>query len=306
MKHKGNQMLAGIFLLLLSAIAVVFSIGFAMLLAEGGRVISPLLGSYQIHPISLGPPIANLILWALFPIPFIMTLEGGLWRLGETLKMRDEALGYKPDNIWSKIAGLLRISDYMKAALFITAFLAFLFLLIHEIHYWPKSISASLIIYAASTLLYFAIRKALKRIAKGVARKFRKGLPTYQLTADGVLIKLFTMASKKHPDPAPVYIRFDEVDELRVFTFTEAQAFLKYNIGPDLDLGRRQVTDTAAYLKGEIPRPSVYTFGSARSDCVFIRGAELFYLIVFDTDDVTDLLEAYRSFKALDRDKADL
>lgn len=34
MKHKGNQMLAGIFLLLLSAIAVVFSIGFAMLLAE--------------------------------------------------------------------------------------------------------------------------------------------------------------------------------------------------------------------------------------------------------------------------------
>ena len=56
MKHKGNQMLAVIFLLLLSAIAVVFSIGFAMLLAEGGRVISPLLGSYQIQFISLGLP----------------------------------------------------------------------------------------------------------------------------------------------------------------------------------------------------------------------------------------------------------
>lgn len=123
-------------------------------------------------------------------------------------------------------------------------------------------------------------------------------LPTYQLTEDGVTIKLFTMANKKHPNPKPVHIRFDEVDDLQVLTYTEAEALLKYNIGPDLQLSVRQVKDTAAYLKGEIPRPSVYTFGDAKSDCVLIRGPALFYMIAFDTDNVSDLIEAYRSFKA--------
>ncbi len=109
------------------------------------------------------------------------------------------------------------------------------------------------------------------------------------------------MWNKKRPDPPPVFIGFDETEQLEVFTYTEADAFLKYKVGPVLELGVRQTRDFMRYVKGEIPRPSVYAFGGAGSNGdrrVLIRGPELFYMVTFDTDDVSDLIEAYHSYKA--------
>ncbi len=280
-----------------SALALVFTVGLALLPEGGGTVVSPILGTYHIRTPSLGSPVANAILYLLLPLPFILTLEGGLWRLKETLAMRKEALAYKPDNIWSVFATFKQFKDIITAVLFLGIFTILITFLLHELGHFPKVISTNFALYMATIVIYFLARKKLGKGWQKGAKKFRQGLPTYELTEDGLIIKLFTMANKKHPDPPPVYISFAEVDDLQLFTYTEAEAFLKYNIGPDFQLSMRQIKDNAAYLKGEIPRPSVYTFGSAKTDCVLIRGPELFYMIAFDADDVSDIVQAYRSFK---------
>lgn len=297
-RQKTNQVLVAIGLFMISAIALVFTVGLALLPAGGGTVDSPLLGTYHIRTPSLGSPLADAVLFILLPMPFILTLEGGLWRWREALEMRQEALKYKPKNIWSMLAAINQFKDIINAVFFLVIFIFLLSFLLHELWRFPKVISSNIIIYTATIVVYLATRNILAKGWKGSMKKFRKGLPTYQLTEDGVTIKLFTMAGNKHPDPPPVHIGFAEIDELQVMTYTEAEAFRKYNIGPDFQLSIRQMKDTAAYLKGEIPRPSVYIFGGAQSNCVLIRGADLFYLIVFDTDDVSDLIQAFNSFKA--------
>lgn len=290
-------MLVAIGLFMLSAIALVFTVGLALLPDGGGTVVSPVLGTYHIRTPSLGSSVADTLLYILLPIPFILTLEGALWRWREGLEMRKDVLKYKPNTVWSMFATFNQFKDIFNAVIFLVIFIILISLLLHELWHFPKAISKNIILYTATVVVYLVTRNKLGKVWKGAAKRYRKGLPTYRLVEDGVVIELFPSAHKKHPDLQPVYIRFAEVDELQVMTYTESEAFLKYNIGPDFELSKRKIGDTVAYLKGEIARPSVYTSGGAQNDCVLIRGAELFYMISFDTDDVSDLIDAYRSFR---------
>lgn len=300
-KKKANQMLVAIGLFMLSVIALLFTVGLALLPAGGGKVVSPVLGTYRIRMLSFGSPVADVLFYILLPIPFILTFEGGLWRLREALEMRKEALGYRPNTIWSVFGFFKQFADIFTAVIFLIVFILLTGLLLHELWYLPKVLSKNTIAYAATVIVYFAIRKKIGKAWNRTSKRFRKGLPTYQLTEGGVMITLFPNAGPRFSQVRPVYIRFDEIDELRVMTYTESQAFLKYNIGPDFQLSLRQMQDTAAYLKGEIPRPSVYTYGGAKNDCVLIRGAELFYMIAFDTE-VSCLTRAYEAFKSIPKE----
>jgi len=297
-RQKVNQIMVAIGLFILSAIALVFTFGLALLPAGGGMAVSPLLGTFKVNSPSLGSPIADVFLWILLPIPAVVTFEGGIWRLREGLEMRKKALEYKPKTIWARFATLNQFLSIFSTIFFMFLLILLFLLLVHLFLSSPKEISIRIVLYIGSLAAYLPARKLLGKTWKGTVKKFRKGMPTYKLTKDGVSIKLFTMWNKKHPEPPPIFIRFNEIDDMQVLTYTEAEAFLKYNIGPDFQLSMRQIKDNAAYIKGQIPRPSVYTFGGAKTDCVLIRGPEIFYMIAFDTDDVSDLIEAYNSFKA--------
>lgn len=296
-RKKANQILIAIGLFMLSAIALIFTVGLALLPDGRGKVVSPVLGTYRIGIQSFGSPVADALFYILLPIPFILTLEAALWRLREGLEMRKETLKYKPGTVWSAFAVFNQFKDIISAVIFLGAFIILITLLLHELWLFPKAFSKNIALYIATIVVYFAIRKKLGKAWKGAAKRFRKGLPTYRLSEDGVTINLFPDAGKKFPELQPIHIRFEEIDELQVMTYTESEAFLKYNIGPDFQLSKRQIEDTAAYLKGKIQRPSVYTYGGAKNDCVLIRGPELFYMISFDTDNVSDLTQAYQSFK---------
>jgi hypothetical protein len=294
---KSNQILVAIGLFMLSAIALIFTIGLVLLPDGDGMVTSPILGTYHIGLPSFDSPVADALVYILLPIPFILTFEGALWRLHEALGMRREVLKYKPKTIWSAFATFNQVKDILNAVIFLSVFIILIALLLYELWYFPKVISKNTVLYAATVIAYAAIRKKLGKAWNHAAKRFRSGLPTYRLVEDGVMIRLFPNAGKRFSELQPVHIRFDEIDELQVMTYTESEAFLKYNIGPDFQLSKRQLEDTAAYLRGKIPRPSVYTYGGAKNDCVLIRGKELFYMISFDADSVSDLTEAYRSFK---------
>jgi hypothetical protein len=123
-------------------------------------------------------------------------------------------------------------------------------------------------------------------------------LPKYELLDDGVIIHLIHHKHilKNHK----FYVSFDELDEIRQFSYSvEAEAFFKYTVGLDLRLAVRQMQSFRQSMKGKIPRPTLYC--SQISDygrVVSLRGPELFYVLTFDTNDASDLIEAFRKFKA--------
>jgi hypothetical protein len=54
----------------------------------------------------------------------------------------------------------------------------------------------------------------------------------------------------------------------------------------------------ARFVKGEIDRPRVYVQRSSIGKIVLLHGPELFYMLGFDTHDVSDLLQAFQQFKS--------
>lgn len=303
-KPKVNEIMVGMWVLALGALALVFTAALAMVPPGGGRVVSPLLGLYQINSPAAKSTIANALLWFCMPIPAIAAIEGGLWRLRMGLKIREESLEYQPKTFWSKIGVFFQFYDILITGLGIIVILLLLAGEVYELSHFPREFSLNIFMFVAAFLIYAVMRKRLASGGASLNKKLLKGFPTYNLTGDGLTIKLVTMWNKKQPDPPPVHISFDEIDQLEVFTYPEADAYLKYKVGPDLDLVARQTRDFARYVRGEIPRPSVYTFGGAGSTSykrVLIRGPELFYMVTFDAGDMTDLIEAYQSYKATEK-----
>lgn len=298
-RQKVNQVMTGIGLLMLGVLALIFTLYLALTPSQGGTTVSPLLGEYHFNSLTLDSPIANAFLWFLIPSTWLFCFHGGIWRIRDGVKMRPSTLDYQPQTFWSKIATFLQFRDILNTGFFLLLFLVLLVFSMHEFWYAQKAFTVNLFFYVLAVVIYVFTRKKIADIWASFKRKMQKGLPTYTLTEDGLTIKLVTMWNKKQPDPPPVQISFKEIDDLLVLTFIEAEAFLRYNIGPDLNISVQQAKDYAQYVKGKIPRPSVYTFGApANNDMnVVIRGPKLFYMLTFDTNDVSDLIEAYRSYK---------
>lgn len=299
-KPKVNEIMVGMWILALGILVLVFTAALAMVPPGGGRVVSPLLGVYKINSPNANSILANALLWFCMPIPAIVTIEGGLWRLRTGLRIREESLEYEHKTFWSKIGVFFQFYDILIAGLGIIVILVLLAGEVYELSRFPRIFSLNIIMFAAAFLVYAVMRKRLSSGGTSLSKKLLKGFPAYTLTGDGITIKLVTMWNKKRPDPPPVHIRFDEIDQLEVFTYPEAEAFLKYKVGPDLDLVARQTKDFMRYVKGEIPRPSVYAFGGSGSTSgrrVLIRGSGLFYMVTFDTYDISDLIDAYNAHK---------
>ena len=117
-RKKANQILIAIGLFMLSAIALIFTVGLALLPDGRGKVVSPVLGTYRIGIQSFGSPVADALFYILLPIPFILTLEAALWRLREGLEMRKETLKYKPGTVWSAFAVFNQFKDIISAVIF--------------------------------------------------------------------------------------------------------------------------------------------------------------------------------------------
>jgi len=298
-RQKMNQVMTGIGLLMLAVLAFIFTFSLALTPLQEGTAVSPILGEYHYSSLSLESPLANALLWLLMPVPALVALKGGIWRLKRGLEIRKSALAHKPQTVWASIGTFLQFRDIFNTGFFMLLFLALLALLLHFLWYGPKAISANILFYLVTIVVYFLMRKRITSFLDSVSQKILKGLPTYTLTDNGVTIKLITMSNHKQPAPPPVHISFEEIEDLQVLTYVEAESYLRYNIGPDLNIGIKQAKDYAQYVKGNITRPSVYTFGAPSSNDmnVVIRGPELFYMLVFDAVDLSDLVEAYRSYQ---------
>ena len=248
----------------------------------------------------------DLKVWAFVAFFVIIFLEGTYFWIKKSSEIDVANLKYEKKNAWTGIAKSFQYFDLFRS---IIGGLVVLLLLGVVIFFWIMNIinnqltlSQPFYVYGGILVGYLILRipiiYVLKIVVKPLKRFFGKALQTYTLTRDGFTVDLNI---KNLGDLSKKYIvkfKFSEIDEMKAFNFIEAQTFLKYKIGPNVDLTMRQAKELYQYQKGKIKRPSVYVYGpSSIGTNVFFQGKNLFYCLTFDTKDVNDLLNAFKKYK---------
>jgi hypothetical protein len=253
-----------------------------------------------------GVRVERTLAWMLVFVMPIVLLESGMLWIRRASAMGDVKGTYPRSDIWSKLGRVNLLVALVGSAIGVVTLLlviavgimALFSLLISN----PVSVSPSFLGGAGVGVAYVVLRIPLGliwRVMGGkVGRLARKGQARYALVKGGLEIDLG--APKPGGRPAKFCIDFDELDEVRRFSYLEAKAFMEDTVGPNVKLAARQTRDLYRYYRDEIPRPTVYTLTGTNSvgTNVLLRGPELFYLLSFDADDVSDLLHAFEQHKA--------
>tara|TARA_Y100000310_G_scaffold339651_1_gene432962 strand:+ start:1930 stop:2799 length:870 start_codon:yes stop_codon:yes gene_type:complete len=236
----------------------------------------------------------------------IILLEGVYYWLKLSNNIDVKKLAYDKKNAWTEIAKGFQYFDLFKSIIMVVV--AVLLVVgvigigIYTLVVNPFNFSSPFYMFAGIMLGWLLLRipvlYVLKIVSKPLRNFFGKALQTYTLNRDGFTVDLNI---KNLGNPSKKYIvnfKFSEIDEIKELSFVEVKTFLSYKVGPDVDLTIRKTKDLYKYMKGEIDRPSVYVFGpSSIGTNVFFKGKDLFYLLVFDTKDVNDLLSAFEKYK---------
>jgi len=295
-KPKFIQVFAGVSILWMGILLMVLTLSLTLLPEQGQ---SGGTGSFNNR---LPASTSTCIFVALFLIVYI---ECALWWTRQSLRIEEAKLEYKDKSLWTQIAVFFQYAGIVQAVILSLVLLAlailFAYIIINLLTTNPLSISSGFFVMAGIYAAYVIARNLLLTMFKKsrAARKLGTDLPTYVLTNKDLTIDL-KMKNLKDQSKNLVKIGFDELDEIRTFSFVEAQTFLKYEIGPNLEIVIKQTRDLHDYVKGRIERPSVYTFTAIQSvgEIVLLKGPDLFYFLSFDSEDVSDLVTAFNSFKS--------
>lgn len=245
------------------------------------------------------------LIWVFMAIFLIIWFEGVIWWLRQSLRIEDSKLEYREKSIWTRF-GLF--SQYAGIVLSIIIILILLSILspvisffISKFDYDSISISREFLSLVSTCGLYIITRNpiisALRKIGSSLVKRFKGSFANYTLSDNGLIIDLKWNNFKGQPGKYLINIGFDEIEEIRTFSFVEAQTFIDSWVDSNTELRSRQVKDMVDFSRGKIARPSVYESISSTGRTVFLKGPNLFYLITFDVENVDDLMNAYNSFK---------
>ncbi len=296
--NKSNSITGAVVLLLFGLFLTIFLLGLS-LFGKNAMLDAGFLGRTRLNPAFLNKGWQNAILFLLLPLPPILCMERGIYELRRGISIRKDEIGV-PKSIWRTFAVYFKYADFLNNLFFALFFLALIVLWLGVLMRSDLTITINTLMFFVGSAAYIALRKTLAKGLKATSNKWRKGFPSYTLLENGIEMRLFPVGKSKFAvNPPLVRLYFDELDEIRVFNDVEAENYMQYAIGPDLSLSKIMVEDKYRFLKGEIPRPSVFRSGSCtNSKSVLFRGRNLFYLITFETDDVEIIEESFRQYAA--------
>ena len=283
---KGNQVLTGVVLLSGGLLFLIVTLVLSLMSPSPGLFIAP-------DPIPW-------VLAALFCIGFI---EASVYWLRQSLAIDESMLEYPEANIWSSIGRILQYTDAIISLTILIAVGGILVFFLLVLLGGPLRFTLStpfltlVVIYGIYALIRKPLHAGLDRMAGLAGKRLKNYMPRYTLTGRGIIIDLrmkdFGDPSKKYEFP----VGFDELDEVRVLTYAEADALVRYRVGPNLDLGLRQAGDLYRYVKGEISRPSVFARVATNRPNVLLKGPAIFYLISFENEDHEELVRVFQDFQ---------
>jgi len=239
----------------------------------------------------------SYLIWAFLLIFSLIAFDMGFVLIRGGSKISESNLEYDTKNIWSKIGF---VKQYLEILSFILGIfvISFFFYLFTKIFYNKIvfSFTPAFFILIAVCIIYSFVRFPIK---KSVLNFSGKTLPSYTLEKDGIVLDLKIKNLENLSKKYIVKIKFKEIEEIKVLSMVEAQGFLNYKVGPNLELAIAQIKDVANYMKGKIERPRYYYLAPyvLGKKSLFIRGKNLFYLFAVSNDDVSDLTKAFSEFK---------
>jgi hypothetical protein len=251
----------------------------------------------------------------LFAVMAIVSGEAARRWIRQTFALDESKFSARPRGVASTLGGLALLRDLIFAPLLpIIAFAAnvlILFLLTREITSRGFALPTQFWLVLGLYVVYLPARQpilaVLRRASRPVTRPFTSAVPTFTRKGNAIILDLKRRRARPPSqrgligiasEPCIVTIRFDELDEIRAFSYVEAQSFVQYELGPDLQLGLKGSTELYRYLNGEIERPSVYGYyWGSLGTVLLLRGPQLFYLISVANADVNELVAAFNAYK---------
>ncbi len=204
----------------------------------------------------------------------------------------------RPPSLSRKLAsaGVLAkfASDLLGAALVIAFMIAAAFLLMRTTAF---RLNANFFIILAVLAAYFPVRSWVVSLLKPIFAKIneqgRKQLVAYEITGDGVWLNFQGWPE----DKKRIFIRFDELTEVRVMDRYESMALQKYGIGPDVLLGLAASKEIVQYNMGKIARPDKLSWMTNVSGAktLLLHGPKVLYLIGIQHPTGEDLVRAFES-----------
>jgi hypothetical protein len=283
-KSKLGQLLTAFFLLA----CVLF--GFLMTILVVQQLPQRLASNTQ-------SPVLRLVIAFFLAFGCAAFFELGVWRLKQALTMDESKTKVADGAVYQQVAHVYRLKDILGNIFFIIVILAVSGFLVWVILGQPLSLTSEFIAYIVGYVVYVIARKPIQAL---LAKIFKSNTmtSTYTITPTRDAMTISNIAGMKRGQ-APITIQFADIGEMRILTPIEAVSFLEYEVGPNLELAKRQTRDLYDFAKGKIPRPSVYTIGAQNTigHTLLLRGRELFYMVNFANQDGADLLAAYNAYK---------
>lgn len=277
---KLDEMLRSLLGMLVGVLAFLITLVFVLQVPTGlgGQIRSPAEG---------------LGLSAFFAVLCAVIVEAATWQLRQARAMRPLQADTGDSNVYRQIGATLQYTDLVRSGVGLIVALLITVLAAYLVLRSPLIPSADLGVYLATLLLYLIVRRPL---LANLGRLLSRGLSRYAVSATGVTIERLAGVSQRR---LPVTIDFADIDEIRIFSPVEADAFERYELGPNVELIARQTRDLFEFARGTIPRPTVFTIGCQTpiGKIVLIRGPNLFYLTSFGQQDGSDLLSAFTAYR---------
>lgn len=249
----------------------------------------------------------NYWLWFYVSLFNMLWIEAVFYIFKNALKMRVENLQrVQKDNTLSQLGSSWGIfSSYYSIVSIIAGFLLFTYfsapLWLRVLKDIPISLAPTITFwgYISGALTYLVIVRPLASFVVPKLKKIiNKRIPSYTIEENNIVINLNVMQLFNSNKQYIIRISFDELDEVRILTWAEADTLSKYQLAPDLPLAIAATKELYQYFSGKIERPDHFVQLSINGNSLLLRGPNMFYLITVANPDSTDLISKFTSYKA--------
>lgn len=199
------------------------------------------------------------------------------------------------------------VRDYwhmVTGAVIFTVFMGFFLVVARPSQLGPGNYEVGAVVAAwllTRPLWYPVLRKLIGRSLKGVKQDLSRSAAAVVVGADGIdvvqPVHVIGTADPARQGPWVFHITFAEIDELRMLSPMEAQTYWQTMAGYDPTLDVRAAYEMYRYLKGELPRPTIYQYMAAGAH-LLIRSPSVLYLLAYADETGPAAIAAWQAWRA--------
>lgn len=199
------------------------------------------------------------------------------------------------------------VRDYwhlVTGAVIFTVFIGFFLFVIRPPSVGPANYEVGALVAAwllTRPLWYPVLRKAIGRSLSGVKQDLSKSAAAVVVGADGIdvvqPVHVIGTADPARQGPWVFHVTYAEIDELRLLSPMEAQTYWQTMQEYDPTLTVRAAMEMYRYLKGELPRPTIYQYLAAGAH-LLVRSPSVLYLLAYADETGPAAIAAWQAWRA--------